>query len=450
MSAGAGAGSAFVPRGAATMCGSPRTQAEERVGSDDDRMEGHRLHWARRCAACALWCLPALALTLPKGLLPFGLLLLVSTLLVPGVVAGARRIGWPLAAVAATALLAMGVALLSSHWAGGGGIESRDRLLVLPWTMAWAWALRPPASWLWRGAMAGLACAVVLAFVQVATGLGRASGWVNAIVFADVVLLLMVLAVFCRPPRSWHWAVFGVVCGTVAILFSGTRGTWPGLLLLLAAVVLGSGWQSWRYRVLLLATGLAGVVALVGVVPGMSHQMRLVELQQDIERIDAGDHDSSAGARLERLQVAVDAFLERPWTGVGFAQFDRAMREQLPACREPHPAERCDLGHAHNDLAEWAATMGIPGVVSLLLLYGVPLALFLHLAGHTGVPRMRGIAAGGAMLVVVFALCGLTQSMFAHQTTTSAYAALTGILLGLALHEAAAAGRLRGRGVRGD
>src|SRR5690606_12443324 len=126
VSAGAGAGSAFVPRGAATMCGSPRTQAEERVGSDDDRMEGHRLHWARCCAACALWCLPALALTLPKGLLPFGLLLLVSTLLVPGVVAGARRIGWPLAAVAATALLSMSVALLSSHWAGGGGIESRD------------------------------------------------------------------------------------------------------------------------------------------------------------------------------------------------------------------------------------------------------------------------------------------------------------------------------------
>jgi len=405
------------------------------VWTDTDRAEGRRLRWAQACAALGVWCLPALALTLPKGLLPFGLLLLVSTLLVPGVIAGARRIGTPLVLVAGVAATAIAVAFLSSQASGGAGIDSRDRLLVLPWAMAWAWALQPSLRWLWRGAMAGLACAAVLAFVQMVSGLHRASGWVNAIVFADVVLMLMVLAVFCRPPRSWHWAVLGLVFGTLAILFSGTRGAWPGLLLLLGMVVMGSGWQSRRYRALLLGAGMVGVVALVGMVPGMSHQLRLSELQQDLVRIDAGDHESSAGARLERLVVASEAFRERPWTGVGFAQFDRAMREHLPACSGPRPAARCDLGHAHNDVAEWAATMGVPGLVALLLLYGVPLWLFLRMWMRTGSPRLRGIGGGGAMLVAVFALCGLTQSMFAHQTTTSAYAALVGILLGLGLRE---------------
>src|SRR5690606_14618391 len=262
-------------------------------------------------------------------------------LLVPGVIAGARRIGTPLLLVTAAAMLAIAVAYVSSRSTGGDGIDSRDRLLVLPWTMAWAWALQPSLLWLWRGAMAGLACAVVIAFAQLLSGLERASAWVNAIVFADVVLLLMVLAVFCRPPRSWHWAVLGLVCGILAILFSGTRGAWPGMLLLLGAMVLGSGWQSRRSRTLILIAGLAGIVGVVGVVPGISHQMRLTELQHDIARIDAGDHDSSAGARLERLQVASEAFQLRPWTGVGFAQFDRAMQEQLPACRAPQPAARC-------------------------------------------------------------------------------------------------------------
>lgn len=405
--------------------------------NETDQAGGRRLRWARGCAELGLWCLPALVLTMPKGLLPFGLLLLASTLLVPGVIAGARRIGTPLALVAFAALLAISVAFLSSQASGGDGIDSRDRLLVLPWAMAWAWALQPSSVWLWRGAMTGLACAAAVAFVQLVSGLERASGWVNAIVFADVVLMLMVLAVFCRPPRSWHWAVLGLVCGLLAILFSGTRGAWPGFLLLLGVVVLGSGWHSRRYRVLLLAGGLAGMVGLVGVVPGVSHQMRLAELQQDIERIDAGDHESSAGARLERLRVAHEAFQQRPWTGVGFAQFDRAMREQLPACQAPRPAPRCELGHAHNDLAEWAATMGVPGLVALAMLYGVPLWLFLAMWRRSGAPRLRGVAAGGALLVVVFMLCGMTQSMFAHQTTTSTYAALVGILLGLALREAA-------------
>ena len=49
----------------------------------DHNEDGIRLRWARACAAAGLWCLTALVLTLPKGLLPFGLLLLGSSLLIP-------------------------------------------------------------------------------------------------------------------------------------------------------------------------------------------------------------------------------------------------------------------------------------------------------------------------------------------------------------------------------
>jgi O-antigen ligase len=153
--------------------------------------------------------------------------------------------------------------------------------------------------------------------------------------------------------------------------------------------------------------------------------------------MDRGDHNSSSGARLERLQVAADAFADAPWTGIGFGDFDRAM-QRLPACRgeAARQPERCHLGHAHNDLAEWAATMGIPGVVSLFLLYGIPLWLFLRLRRGVKSGRLRGSASAGAMLVVMYVLCGLTQSMFAHQTTVSVYAAFSGLLLGMALREA--------------
>ena len=435
-------GSAAVGAGPPTICAGneePRTGGQ--VNGRDD-ITG-RWRWAQGCAAAAVWCLPALTLTLPKGLLPFGLLLLFSTLLVPGrMVAGARTAGWPLLLAAAAALFALAVAFASS-WILGvdpGEVDSRDRLLVLPWVLLWAWVLRPPLAWLWRGALAGLVAAALIALVQVLGGAERAAGWGNAIVFADVVLLLMVLAVFCRPPGGARWAVAGVALGIVAVVLSGTRGTWPGLLVLLALAVLGSGWKSRGRRFAVLAAAVVGAAALVVAVPGLTERMRLAELHQDIVRIDRGDHDSSAGARLERLEVAASAFVAQPWTGVGFAHFDRAM-QRLPECRGIPAAERCRLGHAHNDLAEWAATMGIPGVLALAGLYGVPLWLFLRLrrealaiAGRGGC--VRGPATAGAVLVVVFALCGLTQSMFAHQTTTSVYAALVGLLLGLALHEA--------------
>ena len=34
---------------------------------------------------------------------------------------------------------------------------------------------------------------------------------------------------------------------------------------------------------------------------------------------------------------------------------------QLPECRGQEPTV-CKLHHAHNDLAQWAATLGIPGL----------------------------------------------------------------------------------------
>ena len=71
-----------------------------------------------------------------------------------------------------------------------------------------------------------------------------------------------------------------------------------------------SCWRSRRSRAVLLG-GLvtAGIVLLVSV-PSLTEQMRLSELRQDIERIERGDHNSSAGARLERL-------LNPVWTPLG-------------------------------------------------------------------------------------------------------------------------------------
>ena len=218
---------------------------------------------------------------------------------------------------------------------------------------------------------------------------------------------------------------------------SGTRGTWPGLALLLLVSMLGSGWRSRRSRMLLLGAAVAAAAALLASVPGVTETARLTELRQDLRRIEHGDHNSSTGARLERLQVAAQAFSDAPWTGVGYRGFDQAM-QRVPACRgeAARELERCHYGHAHNDLAEWAATMGVPGALALVLLYAIPLGLFLWLCRITpGQGPLRGSAAAGAMLVAVYLLGGLTQSMFAHQTSSALYAALCGLLLGLALRE---------------
>jgi len=182
--------------------------------------------------------------------------------------------------------------------------------------------------------------------------------------------------------------------------------------------------------VLLALVAIAGTLTLT--IPSLREQVRLTELKHDVVRMERGDSDSSAGARVERLQVAYETFLDHPLTGVGIGHFDSAM-QRLPVCRDDPSEQRCHLGHAHNDLAEWAATQGAPGLLLLLAIYGVPLWVFTGLHRRSGEQTFRGPAAAGIMVVVTYVLCGITQSMFAHQITASFYVTIVGLLAGLSI-----------------
>jgi O-antigen ligase len=387
-------------------------------------------------ASVGLFLLPAAMVSTPYNVLPFAVVLLVTSVVGVSSLWRARE----RAGTFGYLLLALAVAVLVSAVVSTWHFESafrdegyRTRFLAMPWALLWVCAFRPRLEALWWGALAGLFATLAVAGYQVVQGWPRAQAWTNSIVLADVSLVFMALLVFCRPPGRWGWIALGMAAGGGVILLSGSRGAWPALLALLLAMALSIRRGSGRLRLGALAGLVVVAAALVLAVPQLRERTRLSELHEDVQRIEVGDVDSSAGARLERLQVAWDTFLERPWAGVGIGHFDTAM-QRLPDCRKPGAAEeRCHLGHAHNDIAEWAATQGIPGLLLLLCVYGLPLWMFIHLHRRSGEGGFRGPAAAGVMVVVAYVLCGATQSMFAHQITASTYATLVGVLAGLSL-----------------
>ncbi|ALS96091.1 polymerase [Xanthomonas oryzae] len=391
-----------------------------------------------RIAELGAFALTALVVSMPRGLLPFGLCLLLGSLvgwrhLRDGIAArdwSLRAVGWLTVAVIAISLLSIA---LFEH--GLRDVGNRSRFLVLPWAALWAYALQPRQIWLWRGALVGVFAAMLIALLQVMNGADRAEGFTNAIVFADIALMLLVVAVFCRPDGNVRWLLGAAIATVVVIVLSGSRGVLLSLLATLGVLIWGAPWRSARVRLL---TFIGGPVLAVGValsVPALTDQMRLGELQSDLQRYEVGDTDSSAGARIERLHVAWDTLKTHPLTGVGVGRFDDAMHD-LPACAADPSLFRCQLRHAHNDLAEWGATQGVPGLLLLIAVYGVPLWVFARLHRRSGQQQFRGPAAAGVMLVISYALCGLTQSMFAHQVAASFYTAMVGVLVGLAARQA--------------
>ncbi len=383
----------------------------------------------------------AACLVVPKGLVLFAACLLLATLLVPDVLLTAVRqaspaIRWLLAMVA----LVLTVAIVSMMHAGQGWhvLDNPSRLLLIPWCACLAWAVRLPRRALWYGALAGLLVAFVVATFQLVGGTARADAGANPIVFANAVLVLLVLAVFCRPPgrdpRVLAVLTLAIVLGAVTIVLSGSRGALPGLGLVLLIVLVGGDARRRWMRLGLSVSAVVLLFAMLWSIPWLSAQTRLDAVHSDWDGYAQGQVDTPIGARLALLSLAGDAFLRSPWTGVGIDGFGQEV-DRAPYCRA-EPRHLCDLEHAHNDVAQWGATMGVPGLLALLSIYLIPLAIATRQLSRNPPPSPVGAAWAAGVMVVVYLLSGLTQSMFAHAMTTSAYAVFIGLLLGVALREA--------------
>ena len=394
-------------------------------------------------------CLSATSFVLlPKGLAPFGALLVVLTAFSFGWITAAwpqcrNEVRW----LALLALLVLAFTVVSMTFARQGWqeIDNPVRFLLMPWCALVVFALAPSRWWLWVGAMAGTCIGFSYALWQALSGMERAGAASNPIVFANAMLALQVVAVYCRPEgreaRVLMPIAITLVLGIIAIVLSGSRGTLPGFGVMLLVAMIGSGGKKMWPRLALALGLLVGLLLTMWTVPWLAAQTRLQDIRIDLQNYAHGHVDSPIGARLQFLELSWDAFIAHPWTGIGLDRFGTLV-DQLPLCRrtehELHQPGVCYLNHAHNDVAQWSATMGIPGLLMILSIYLVPLLLFVRLirAQRPGAPV--GAAWAGAMLVSVYMLSGLTQSMFAHALTTTVYVVFVGLLAGLALRESAA------------
>ncbi len=369
---------------------------------------------ARGLASLAGFSATAL-LVVPKGLSIFACLMLAATLVA---LPDTWRRGRPVPR-ALYALLAVSVGVILvvavSTWrteAPLSALDNPSRALLLPW-----------CAWL--------------------VGVERVGSDANPIVFANAVLTLLVIAVFCRPStRGWPLLLVlaAILMANVAVILSGSRGVLPGLGLVVLMLLMGNATPQrwWRLGAAL------GVLALLFValwtVPWLSQQFRLDELHGDVAGFAAGAVDKPISARMALLSVAWDAFRESPLTGVGVDTF-AARIDASTYCLDAH-RHFCGLGHAHNDVAQWGATLGVLGLAALAALYLGPLWIAARAIQGVRPDMPVGPAWAAVMLVATYGVSGMTQSMFSHALSTSAFFVFGGLLLGCALRSAQTAGKL--------
>ncbi|AJG18376.1 O-antigen ligase family protein [Cupriavidus basilensis] len=320
-------------------------------------------------------------------------------------------------------------------------MDNPSRILLLLVTCLVILKIAPDPRRLWSGITIALAMSLaIVLFQRWVLDDPRPSAWTQAIAFGNMVAALGLIG-FVRPgiSRKAHllaWLDLALA-GSVLIV-NGTRGAWLALCITMIPLLFVR-YPSMRPAKFFGAVALiAALAAGLYLAPGSPVAQRVDLVRGQWGQFQQGNTETSVGARLKLWQMAAESIHLHPWLGVGVGQFARIPQASI-FCKEHGSSDVCTLEHAHNDVLEAAATMGMPGMLALLGLFLVPGVLFWRLlrvcwrnANSLGI----SVCASGIGVVMASLISGLTQVTMAHQANIVFYAGIIGLLLGLAAVQA--------------
>ncbi|AZS78037.1 O-antigen ligase family protein [Achromobacter spanius] len=400
---------------------------------------------------------PALALTSPVGgpaILYLSALIALTALAVNAVKRyepmnfGAL---WPMSLVLLLPLACMfATSMVQGVWSN----SELEKLLRFALALPVLWLLlRAPQRWLklvqWSilvGALAGSLLLIVVMETESRGAMIDVGGRYNAVGFANLTLLfggMTLLSLGFGPSTRWPRTevvvkLLVVALSVIATWLSETRSSW--MLLPILGVVFLLGLRHWQRRHKVYCA-LAVSVALVASAAAIwTFSSRMHEISKDVQRFTTStNRDTSFGIRLQLWHASYLMFEKSPIVGVGPSKF----REELRTLQTQGVVtqEVVDgYGEPHNDLLAALAGYGLLGLITILLLYLVPAAVFFRrLASDDRVIRV------GAQLGLLFCLgyCAfsLTEMMFRNMRSVPNYSLAVVTLIALTTPRVAQAAR---------
>jgi O-antigen ligase len=366
---------------------------------------------------------PFLSLTTPSGIGFSSLLFLLTALCVPRKAWAAltphwKEIRWVVAAFWFQFALAI-VAVLVRPEAGLDFLDKPSRMLLGLSCMALVLLARPSPATLWWGVVAGSVAALpFVAWQRIVLQVERPGGFLNAITFGDLALVL------------------GLVALTAAIDYRHhTRKA-----MALAALLFLSYAQLLKSRKVRLL--LAGSFALVGAaffVPATGMQERALQGVDDVQTwVDGGNVFTNVGTRLELWKGAAILIEERPLFGL-----DRnTVRAEIRRLVEQGTLDPAilSLEHLHNDALQALATGGVFGLAAWIGILAAPFVFFARQLGRSSADRALGAslpqfapALAGMLVVLCYFSFGLTEVIFWSLKGSMFYALMVFLLMGFCL-----------------
>lgn len=328
--------------------------------------------------------------------------------------------------------------IFNFFWHGfDGEFDKNSRFLLALPIFYLIYRARPSLHALWLGIAFGVLGAFVLASYQkFFLGVPRVYGHTHAIQFGN---LAMLLGVLCMTGLGWAASLsqhrrkyvvllsVAAIAGVVASAFSGSRGGWLGLPIILLVIFLAYySIFSLRAKLFALLFVVVGGFYLVSS-PQIGVKERIQQAYQEIGLFQSGNVNTSVGLRLEMWRGAIKLTQEKPLLGWGKEGYQQGMTQLRQD--ERLRGSVSTFNHPHNEFIDRLVKQGLLGFVALLLLYQVPLWAF-ALAKRDSYLPLRSIAMTGVVLSLCYFDFGLTQSFLRHNNGVMVYAAFMVVIAG--------------------
>jgi O-antigen ligase len=274
------------------------------------------------------------------------------------------------------------------------------------------------------GAGIGLATALVYRF---GLGMNRAAEgfWlIDPYRLAVTTLLAACLglgALFGTNRWRW-WSLLGLAAALGVIVLTGSRTALLGLPVLLFVTGLCLAKRPSTIVAVLVATAAIVIAALFVELPGTAR----TRLWDVFATIASGGQvaDAAIDIRLGLYRAAADLFAASPIVGHGWSE---AVMPQVLERLRPDQLDWGRIVHLHNDIAQFAASGGVLGLIAWALVLVAPVIGWLRLPHQERTPQRRHALA--VLVVGAFAL-GVPDTYVSAPLTLTVYVVLVAAVVG--------------------
>ncbi|MDM3872390.1 O-antigen ligase family protein [bacterium SCSIO 12696] len=272
------------------------------------------------------------------------------------------------------------------------------------------------------GALVALLFAVGVSIYQLyTTRFGRAHGGINAILFANIVLLQMSFVAIYALKNSRLWLWIFVALGLVPIVLSLSRGTLLALLpLLITFLIYSKGIKGAWFKSRVFHCSLI-IVIFVSFAFWDKLESRMERTYDDVVAYSNGSNQaSSIGYRLLMYQGGMELFAKYPWLGVGRENTNIMLSETTVINSENRIVT--ELTHLHN---EYLTTLVGSGLFGLLSLFFLLIAPYFIVASRT---RELFLRRQVFSLCLLYSIYGLSNLAFDNGTLNGFFVLILAIV----------------------